>query len=125
MDRSKLCSSFYNISGMAQILTDSSTGTKQKLKNQMVIVDFLFGNLSISEPSLDIKFFDFLNFFIMHSITNNIFTGEVHSYQVSQLLTKIKLLKMYIRRPSLIKDFAFAFVDGIISFNFTDKIHFC
>ena len=40
--------------GMAQILTDSPTGCKQKLKNHMVIVDFLFGNLRISEPSPDI-----------------------------------------------------------------------
>ena len=39
---------------MAQILTDSPTGSKQKSKNHMVIVDFLFGNLRISEPSLDI-----------------------------------------------------------------------
>ena len=39
---------------MAQILTDFPTGIKQKLKNHMVIVDFLFGNLRISEPSLDI-----------------------------------------------------------------------
>ena len=59
MNRSKLCFSFYSIYldiylGMAQILTDSPTGSKQKFKNHMVIVDFLLGNLRISEPSLDI-----------------------------------------------------------------------
>ena len=39
---------------MAKILTDFPTGSKQKLKNHMVIVDFPFENLRISEPSLGI-----------------------------------------------------------------------
>ena len=38
---------------MAQLLSDVPTVSKEKLKNHMVIVDFLFGNLRKSEPSPD------------------------------------------------------------------------
>ena len=40
---------------MAQILTNSPTGSKQKLKNHMVNVDFLFGNLAIPGHTVKTK----------------------------------------------------------------------